>query len=135
MEWVDSYEIFNSERVKYKEHNDCVVIGFAIALNTSYEKAHKHIKQTMNRKNRCGTYYVADKLHTTLKKTEHRVGPYTKKNKITIKKFCEKHPQGRYFVCVSGHALAIIDGVIYDYKDGPRRFVDHAIRIYLEGEI
>ncbi len=114
-----------------KERNDCTVRAFAIVLNTSYEMAHKHMSLRCGRTP--GRGVVSRRvLQPSLKKTKHRVGPYSKDNRITLKKFCETHPDGRYYVCVARHAIAVVDGVVYDFKDAPRRFVTWALRVYLD---
>lgn len=113
-----------------KEYNDCTVKAFAITLNTSYAKAHSHLKRFCGRPNGKGIV-SREVIPQSLKNTKHRVGPYTRENKVTLKKFCELHPQGRYYVSVRGHAVAIVDGVVYDHSDRPRRQVTFAIRVYV----
>ena len=113
-----------------KENNDCTVKALAIALNTSYAKAHTHLKRFCGRPDRKGIV-SRDVLPQSFKNTKYRVGPYTRRNKVTLKKFCELHPQGRYYVSVRGHAIAVVDGVVYDHSDRPRRQVTFAIRIYV----
>lgn len=119
---------------KLNEYNDCTVKAFAKVFNTTYEKAHKHLKNSCNRKDKCGIR-SSMVLPQSLKKTKFKVGPYTRDNRIQLKKFCEKHPKGRFYVALCGHAIAIIDGVVYDHSDRPRRQVTWAMRVYLEGEI
>ena len=70
-------------------------------------------------------------LAESLKKTKYKIGPYSKTNRITLKNFLDKHSEGRFYVCVRGHALAVVDGVIYDYREGLRRQVTWAMRVYL----
>ena len=113
-----------------KENNDCTVKALALALNTSYAKAHAHLKRFCGRPDRKGIV-SRDVLPQSFKNTKHRVGPYTIRNKVTLKKFCELHPQGRYYVSVRGHAIAVVDGVVYDHSDRPRRQVTFAIRVYV----
>ena len=62
-------------------------------------------------------------------------GEYSSSNRITLKKFTEKHPEGKYYILVRGHALSVIDGVVYDYIDKPRRQVTGAWRCYTKEEI
>jgi len=119
---------------RLNEWNDCTVKAFAKVFNTTYEKAHSHLKNACNRKNKCGIH-SSKVLPQSLKKTKHKVGPYTRENRIQLNKFCEKHPKGRYYVALCGHAIAVIDGVVYDHSDRPRRQVTWAMRVYLEGEI
>lgn len=117
-------------RDSYNEHNDCTVITFALVFNTTYEKAHKHIKYQCGRTNRRGVPIRRD-LAASLKNTDFRIWSYDKKSSPTLKKFVESYPEGRYYVCVRGHALAVIDGVIHDWKYGPRRKVQWVMRVYL----
>lgn len=115
----------------FREHNDCTVKAVAKAAGKTYEWGHMVMKTYCKRRNRGRAYtstYVPlalDKLGIT-----HKVGPYTRENKITLKKFCEKHPVGRYIVATSGHAIAIVDGVVYDWGDKPLRRVYWACRVY-----
>lgn len=96
-----------------------------------YDKAHTHLKLFAKRENRKGlTWAAMETADEWCKKTLMKKGPYTKTNRISLKSFCEKHPVGRYWVGVSGHALAVIDGVVHDYKYGPRRQVTLAWRVY-----
>lgn len=119
---------------QFREHNDCTVKAFAKVFNTTYEKAHNHLKNSCGRINRKGVW-ITRVLPQSLKKTKFKVGPYDRGNRIQLNKFCEKHSVGRYYVCVKGHAIAVIDGVVYDYCDKPRRQVIWAMRVYLEGEV
>ena len=42
----------------------------------------------------------------------------------TLNQFVKRYPKGRFHVTVRGHALAVIDGVVYDWKhSGKRRIV------------
>lgn len=35
----------------------------------------------------------------------------------TVRDFCEENPRGRYILAISGHVVAVIDGVYYDTWD------------------
>lgn len=131
MEFKNSSDMFSANTKAMKETNDCTVKAFAVVFDTTYEKAHAHLKVNCGRQNRKGII-SRDVLSQSIKKTKHKVGPYSKTNRITLGKFIEKHNQGRFYVCVRGHALAVIDGVIYDYKEGLRRQVTWAMRVYLD---
>ena len=133
MEFKNSADMFSEHSKAMRETNDCTVKAFAVVFDTTYEKAHAHLKYNCGRHNRKGII-SREVLAPSLKKTKFKVGPYTKQNRISLKAFCEKHNEGRFYVCVRGHALAVIDGVIYDYKEAPRRQVTWAMRVYL-GEI
>lgn len=119
---------------RMKENSDCTVKALAVAYSVGYEWAHAVLKEH-GRKNREGIY-TRDVFPVVLTNMgiKHRVGPYSATNKVSLKKFCEAHPKGRYVVTSSGHAMAVIDGVVYDWGDKPRRMVKWAVRIYKEGE-
>jgi hypothetical protein len=50
----------------------------------------------------------------------------------TVRRFCREHPTGRYYVATSGHAMAVIDGVLVDSAErGPDgRRVIGAFEVY-----
>jgi len=52
--------------------------------------------------------------------------------KATVKRFVETHPEGSFFIIVSGHALALINGVLTDTEErGPDgRIVKTAFQIF-----
>lgn len=129
--WVDSYELFADYRKLYKERNDCTVIAFAVALNTTYGKAHKHMQIVYGRQKGRGVY-IREHPNIGLNKTKHKIGPYTQENRISVANFAKKHTQGRYYCLSRGHAFAIIDGVVWDHTYRPRAQITHAVRIYLE---
>lgn len=129
--WYNYTGMFSESTRAMKETNDCTVKAFSVVFNTTYEKAHAHLKNYCGRQHRRGLRSI-DVLPPSLKKTKYKVGPYSRTNRITLKNFIEKHNEGRFYVCVRGHALAVVDGVIYDYKEGLRRQVTWAMRVYLE---
>lgn len=70
-----------------------------------------------------------------MKKFKAKKGEYSDKNRICVSHFVKKHPKGKYYVLVRGHAFAIIDGVVYDYKEGGRRQITQAWRVYSQEEL
>lgn len=136
MSFVDISAMFGSATEYHKEHNDCTVKAFAIAFDTSYDKAHAFLKAKCGRQNRKGLR-VRQHLPMKLKKTKTEIvedvffdtecgGP------ITLNAFCKKYPKGRFYVTVRGHALAVVDGVVYDWKHGLKRKVLYAFQVFLE---
>lgn len=135
MEWVDAKIKISKEREKFKETNDCTVIAWTNVFDCEYSKAHSYLKK-FGRPNRKGMY--TKQIRAALEactKAKIKIGPYDIKNKISVSNFVKKHSKGRYYVLVRGHAFAIKDGIVYDYYDGPRRQINFACRVYLEGEI
>lgn len=131
-DWIDNWEQFKEIRKKYRETRDCMVVSFATIWNTSYEAAHNHMRTQFMRKPRKGVPYKTGREEAMKRcpKTIMREGPYTDHNKISLGNFCKAHPTGRYWVFVKGHALAVIDGVVHDHSDKPRRMVQKAYRVY-----
>lgn len=130
--FVNTYVFFQNDREKFRETNDCTVISFATVWGIGYAEARRYLREKGRRLDRRGL------KHSMMLKLEEwkpegtkiRKGPYTKKNKISVGRFCKEHPVGRYWVCVGGHALAVIDGVVYDHSNRPRRMVSLAYRIH-----
>ena len=131
-DWVDNWEKHKEVREKYRETNDCMVVSFAEVWGASYESAHRHLAMMFKRKPRRGVPYAngRERVVENCPKTKIRRGPYTQNNRISLGNFCKAHPVGRYWVFVSGHALAVIDGVIHDHSHKPRRMVQTAYRVY-----
>lgn len=135
MEWINyDMELVCASSAK-KEWGDCTVMAWCNTFDCSYEKAYKWLAR-FGRKHRKGMKIgqIKDAL-SACKIAKVRFGSYDRKNTICLSKFCKKHPVGRYYVLVSGHALCVKDGVVYDWKEGSRRQVRFACRVYLSGEI
>tara|TARA_R110002051_G_scaffold296103_3_gene362109 strand:- start:710 stop:1270 length:561 start_codon:yes stop_codon:yes gene_type:complete len=136
-----------------QEDNDCVVRAFMMTLGLTYEKAHKFVETKFKRKAGKGTYtklYLDNILnrqkngykmrlmgyHPTYSygvKLKKLVNPtYKKETGYTVKSFMEQHQVGRYFIIVKGHALALVDGVLYgnshEQYNGFRRTIHYVIQ-------
>lgn len=135
MQWVNYDMELVCSSAKKKESGDCTVMAWANTFDCSYEKAHAYMSK-FGRKYRKGmqVYQIKEAL-SACKKAKVKFGPYDGANKISLSKFCKKHSVGRYYVLVRGHALCVKDGVVYDWKEGGRRQVHFAARVYLEGKI
>lgn len=114
------------------ESKDCSVKALAIALDTSYRNAHRHLELRCGRVKGRGIM-SSQVLPDSLRKTPYKIGPYSRTKKVSISRFCKDHPKGRFYIAVSGHAIAIVDGVVFDTVDAPRRMVKWAIRVYPKG--
>jgi len=149
----DSIHISESQSdLAKKENNDCVVRAFMVILDLPYEKAHKFVADKFKRENRKGTYtqmYLENILNhqkNGYKMTLMGYHPsrafgdrkkllnpkYKKETGYTVKSFMEQHPVGRFFIMVKGHALALVDGVLYgngsEQYNGFRRQVHYVIQ-------
>lgn len=135
MEFAGYKQSHIEDSKRFNEWGDCTVMAWSHCFDCEYEKAHAWMKRH-GRLHRKGM--KLNEIHAALKsctKARVKFGPYTQKNKIALSKFVKQHPKGRYYVLVRGHALCVKDGVVHDYKDGPRRQVTFAARVYLEGEL
>lgn len=121
-----------------KEDRDCVVRAFMGALDISYDQAHAWVKKNMEREDRKGTFtvkyskniigktkngYKVDFIgsHPSKEYFNTRIGSnkilknkqYKKATGYTLKSFMENNPVGRFVLIVQGHAVAVVNGVLY----------------------
>ena len=137
--FVDTMESSEAQSELAKsETNDCVVRAFMGALDISYDQAHAWIKKNMKRVDRKATYtmayskniigktkngYKIDFIGTHPSKSfiNNRFGSnkilvnkqYKKETGYTLKSFIENNSVGRFVLIVQGHAVAVINGVLY----------------------
>jgi hypothetical protein len=137
--FVNSIKLSRSQsEIAKKEDRDCVVRAFMAALDIPYDQAHAWVKKNMNREDRKGTYtgkaikivegktkngyqikfmgLNPAKIHwkemTGSNKT--LVNPkYKKQTGYTLKSFMENNQVGRFVLIVQGHAVAVVNGVLY----------------------
>lgn len=138
------------------EKNDCVVRAFMTVLDIPYDSAHQWVKKNLKRVDRKGTYtstYLPNILGKV--KNHKRISLYgispnkkysqfkgktlvnpkykNKKTTYTVQSFMEDHPKGRYFIIVKGHALSLVDGVLYgnpsEQFNGFRRRIHYVLKI------
>ncbi len=136
---VDTMKIARESAIGKNEKNDCVVRAFMAALDISYDSAHAFVKKYMKRINKRGTYtsiflqailgkvkngkkikmYGVSPSHDFLLGSKFESGKvitnpkYKKPTGYTLRSFIENHPIGRYFLIVEGHAVAVVDGMLY----------------------
>jgi len=133
MQRVNSSEL-GIEPIK-GDRNCCTVLAWAAVFGCNVDKADKYLRR-FGRKWRKGmlTYEIEDALKHC-KRYKVVKGPYSSKKRVTLKRFTQEHSVGRYYVLVRGHALAVIDGVVVDHTDKPRRQVTGAYRVYSPQEV
>jgi hypothetical protein len=56
-------------------------------------------------------------------------GMFTASGPKTLNQFAKRYPTGTYYVLLSGHAVAVIDGVVYDYEHRGKRKIVRAWQI------
>ena len=137
--FVDSMKLSKSQStLAKKEKDDCVVRAFMSALDIPYNQAHTWIKKYLKRENNKATYlFTHIKNIVGITKNGYKISfigshpsrtyinnvvgsnkilinkQYKKATGYTLKSFMENHPVGRFVLIVQGHAVAVVDGVLY----------------------
>lgn len=149
----EAYAAFNSKLAK-EEKNDCFVRTLAVASGSTYETAHSFCKNEFGRVDKKGTDnlnivtkmlgYSENGLQIGDNKLEVEILPKARikntyklygeliERQKTIASFIKDNPSGKFMVMVAGHALAIIDGEVYDWNNNkfkPTRKVQAAYEI------
>ena len=102
-----------AENLGIKDNNNCTIVALSTAAALPYTEAYR-IGKVAGRKHGKGFYTGK------LMKIARKNGVDFRKIKtsgITIQKFLQKYPEGRFVVNRRGHAFAIIDGTIYDHLE------------------
>jgi hypothetical protein len=94
-----------------KDRRNCTICALSTAAGIPYNEAFQ-IGKDAGRKT--GRGFNTAKLALTAKKSGIKIRKMNHKT-LTIQKFLERYPTGRYLVRRSGHAFAIIDGIVYDH--------------------
>ena len=134
LEYTNTNDLFETQRDTLNETNDCVVRAFATAFEISYLEAHDFVKTKFQRRDRQGTYGTWFKMNsleqafgrkvTTQGTRLHpqslprMIWPYTVKGvtkyaTYTIGRFVKEFSKGTYFITIRGHALTVVDGIVY----------------------
>lgn len=117
------------------DKNCCTVVSLSCVTGRSFEQCNKYLSKFGRRfmgRLSFDNQILAFEAPTKFKTVK---SPYTMKNRITIKKFIEKHSKGKFYCCSRGHAFAIIDGVLYDHSDKPRRQIVFCYRFFNEDDL
>lgn len=104
------------------ERNDCSVRALSVAARISYERAYGLYAKVGREPNK-GTYTrITMALAERCGFTNVRLHPPHSPFKPTLAQFIRLYPKGSYLVHRSGHAFALVDGVVHDweYGTGPR---------------
>lgn len=110
------------------ESNDCTVISLMHLLDLTYEAAHLIMHKAGREPGRGASMYMAVKQLDPDLLTEIKLPD----DGITLAEFMREHPLGRYWVFVTGHALTVDMGRLFDHSDKPRRRVWFAWRVNLK---
>lgn len=120
---------------KLKETKCCTVVALAVATEQPLDKCFEYMK-LYGRKHRKGMFkHDWNKALESMKKYKVKKGPYSQSNRITVRQFLDKHPEGTFYVANNGHAFVIKDGVVIDHTHGLRRQITCAYRVYKKDEL
>jgi hypothetical protein len=123
--------------------NDCAVKALAVATGFSYDDCHSFL-ELHGRKRGCGTHtaLILNRQNGCFPELGFRahgliswsrptpaVEAGTFKTGVTLRAFARAFPQGSYLVTVSGHALSVVDGVVYDGSAKDLRRIRNAWQI------
>jgi hypothetical protein len=136
--FIDSIKLANEQsKLAKKENNDCVVRAFMAAFDIPYDQAHAWVKKELHRKDNKGTFmnaYAKNIIGKTKngkkisfigahpsRNMQYSIGSnkilvntqYKKQTGYTLKSFMENNPVGRFVLIVQGHAVAVVNGVLY----------------------
>ena len=106
------------------DRNDCSVRSLATAACLPYDDAHAAFAKHGRKSGRKTPTSVTAKVVKDFFPHAQSV-----KGGITLNRFVAAYPVGHFVVHVRGHALAVCDGVVHDWKPGQRRQVRWAWRI------
>lgn len=119
---------YSESSIAKSERSDCVVRAVASASGMTYDKAHKFVAETFNRKPRRGTYGFAPGMNRMAldkaklnRKGIKIVDTKNGKSQMTVGTFVKFYDKGTYIIRVRGHAFTIKDGeVIGNPQDAVR---------------
>ena len=99
------------------EKNDCVVRALSVAGGLEYSVAHR-MMAVAGREPRHSTSVPASiRMLETFFPHAQRVFVG---GKATMAQFAAAYPDGRWMVYTRNHAVALVDGVVYDWMPHPR---------------
>ena len=107
-------------RSQFNEHNDCTVVAVTLTAEVSYEEAHAALK-TAGRRNRCGAYaHQQEKALLALGAKIEKIPTPRKPNGrgYPTKTIGKALGRGNFYVFVSRHAVAVINGEVQDWSAG-----------------
>jgi hypothetical protein len=129
------------------DNNHCTVSALSASFDISFDQAYDYAHVLWNRKRgkgvrtltmlktfpntEGGSQAVLGKGMTKIKAKHDYKQPdgSIKTRSMNLSTFTKKHPRGRYYILVKGHALSVIDGEIVDHTDKPKRRIMHAWKV------
>jgi hypothetical protein len=110
------------------DKNACTVVSLANCLGIEYNTAKLFMQSRADRKKGKGVK-SNDIESALLSLKSYEVEEVDVSDIKYLKEFKELHPEGIYYILVTGHALSLIHGEIYDHSWKPRRRLKRVWRI------
>ena len=122
-----SREVYASaSQLEFNERNDCAVRAYATASCIDYARA-LELFAKHGRKAKHGTFLsVTESVVRTEFPNVFAIG-YP--DRPSLASWVSKHTEGHYMVFTAGHAFAVVDGVVHDWKPGERRRVQWTMKL------
>jgi hypothetical protein len=118
------------EAKRSREPNDCTVTALAVSANLSYRASCRFWTWLGRQYGR--PIYVPVGSHVRARRFGLRSFltpvPFRARS-LTLKTFLSRFPEGRYFVLLANHAIAVVDGQAYGWIQSTRRIVIGAWRV------
>lgn len=114
------------------DHYDCAVRAISIAANIPYEQSYALFIKYGRKPNKATDRSVSRAVHHELGSTPVVLGNrYEPRSYPTLAAFLRMHPHGRFTLHKSGHAFAVVHGVVHDFANcaGARSRIQAAWRI------
>lgn len=108
------YSYYNPNPIKNKRVGDCVIRAISKALNQSWEETYidltiqGYLMKDLLSSNSVWGAYLKSKGFTREIISNDCPDCYT------IEDFCVEHPQGTYVIGTGSHAVAVVNGCIFD---------------------
>ena len=98
------------------DRNNCFPVAVAVTTGIPYSDITYHLSHMGRRVGKGTPWSTISKYLPRMKfQIMKEYGTwYQRRTNPTVLQFAKSHPTGKYILIVKGHALAVVDGVIYD---------------------
>ena len=125
------YSYFNPNPIKNKRVGDCVVRAISKALNQSWEETYIELSLLGYIMGDWGSSNAVWNAYLKSKGFIREIVSNDCPECYTINDFCEEYPQGIYVIGTGSHAVAVVDGILFDSWNS---LGEIAIYFYKKGE-
>lgn len=131
IKFCNTYPDVVPREIRAKREGCCTAYAWSVVFDKPFSVCREYLQRHGYTPAKGMTSEQVEKAFSSVRKYKFVKGSYSPNNRITINQFTKKHPKGRFFCMCRGHAFAIVDGVVYDHTQSPRRQIKYAWRVYL----